>query len=68
MKARKDDDDGGRFVVLSKEKAGGEFDYRQARYGPGIVEASGEAPHGIAVADPFDGCDDKAYKASKAVI
>lgn len=48
--------------MLSKEAGGAEFDYRQAQYGPGVATAAGGAPQPIAVADPFDGCDDKAYK------
>lgn len=62
-KARKYDDDGGRLLVLSKTEGGQEFNYRLARYGPGVggVESS---PVAIAVADPFDACEDKAYKVS----
>eukprot|EP00903_Cladosiphon_okamuranus_P011246 g10610.t1 len=66
-KPRRDDDDGGRFLVLSKTDGTADFDYRLARYGPG-VEAAGAAGAGVgagaqavAVAEPFDGCDDKAY-------
>ncbi|CAM9984630.1 unnamed protein product [Ectocarpus sp. 4 AP-2014] len=60
-KARKDDDDGGRLLVLSKAQGGREFNYRLARYGPGVGDAEA-SPVAIAVADPFDGCEDKAYK------
>ncbi|CBN80188.1 conserved unknown protein [Ectocarpus siliculosus] len=60
-KARKDDDDGGRFLVLSKAQGGREFNYRLARYGPGVGDAEA-SPVAIAVADPIDGCEDKAYK------
>ena len=48
----------------SKGAGGAEFDYRQAQYGPGIIEVAGTAPYGMTVADPLDGCDDKAYKVS----
>lgn len=65
---RKEDDDGGRFLVLSKDEGGAEFDYRQAQYGPGVVETSGGGPEGIAVAEPFDGCDDKAYKVLRSTL
>ncbi|CAM9617735.1 unnamed protein product [Ectocarpus sp. 12 AP-2014] len=60
-KARKDDDDGGRLLVLSKAQGGREFNYRLAWYGPGVGDAEA-SPVAIAVADPFDGCEDKAYK------
>lgn len=45
--------------MLSKGVGGAEFDYHQARYGP---EKISDGAHAIAVADPFDGCDDKAYR------
>ena len=64
-KRRQDDDDGGRFLVLSKTDGAADFDYRLARYGPGIeaVGGAGAWAQAVAVADPFDGCDDKAYTA-----
>lgn len=64
-KPRQDDDDGGRFLVLSKTDGAADFDYRLARYGPGIesVGGAGAWAQAVAVADPFDGCDDKAYTA-----
>lgn len=62
--------------MLSKAGGGADFDYRLARYGPGVgsTEAlpaaggvgAGRGAQAVAVADPFDGCDDKAYKASPA--
>lgn len=66
-KLRKDDDDGGRFLLLSKTEGVADFDYRLARYGPGIETAGGvgAGAQAVAVADPFDGCDDKAYTVSK---
>lgn len=69
VNARKEDDEGGRFLVFSKDAGEAEFDYRQARYGPGVVEGSsltgeGLVPWGIAVAEPTNGCDDKAYTVS----
>ncbi|CAM9798071.1 unnamed protein product, partial [Scytosiphon promiscuus] len=60
-KSRKEDDDGGRFLLLSKTAGVAEFDYRLARYGPGIGDGE-TSPVAIAVADPVDGCEDKAYK------
>lgn len=47
--------------MLSKTVGGAEFDYRLARYGAGIGEGE-TSPVAIAVADPVDGCEDKAYK------
>eukprot|EP00752_Nemacystus_decipiens_P017854 g16010.t1 len=67
-KPRKADDDGGRFVVLSKTEGAADFDYRLARYGPGIEAAGGAGAHAVAVAEPFDGCDDKAYTASEEAV
>ncbi|CAM9944447.1 unnamed protein product [Ascophyllum nodosum] len=61
-RARKQEDNGGLFLVHSKGAGGAEFDYRQAQYGPGIIEVAGTAPYGMTVADPLDGCDDKPYK------
>lgn len=61
--------------MLSKTEGVADFDYRLARYGPGIEAAAGAGEGtgagaqafavAVAVADPFDGCDDKAYTASK---
>ena len=50
--------------MLSKAQGGREFNYRLGRYGPGVRDAEA-SPVAIAVADPFDGCEDKAYKVSK---
>lgn len=54
-------DNAGRFLVLSKGAGGAEFDYHQARYGPETIP---DGVHAIVMADPLDGCDDKAYRVS----
>lgn len=62
--------------MLSKAEGAADFDYRLARYGPGIEAAAGggagagagAGAQGVVVADPFDGCDDKAYTASKETL
>ncbi|CAM9538778.1 unnamed protein product, partial [Choristocarpus tenellus] len=57
-KTRREGDTGGRVLVSTSSFGWASFDYHQAMYGPVVHKRAVR----VVVADPIDGCDDKAYK------